>query len=123
MTDETVMHIAPPDGWWRIANADEIPSPALLIYPDRFEENVRLMVQLAGGAGRLTPHVKTHKLGAVIDGHPALQVLDDCRGRDDGRGRRAGRPARISARRPVRRATHRAGPPVPCDPLLGDCRR
>ena len=69
MTDETVMSTAPPDGWWRIANADEIPSPALLIYPDRAEENVRLMVRLAGGAGRLTPHVKTHKLGALIEAH------------------------------------------------------
>ncbi len=50
MTDETVIRTAPPDGWWRIANADEIPSPALLIYPDRVEHNVRLMVRLAGGA-------------------------------------------------------------------------
>ena len=69
MTDETVIRPAPFDSWWRIANADEIPSPALLIYPNRVEENVRLMVKLAGGAGRLTPHVKTHKLGAVIDAH------------------------------------------------------
>ena len=69
MTDETVIRSAPPDGWWPISNADEIPSPALLIYPDRVDQNVRLMVRLAGGAGRLTPHVKTHKLGAVIDAH------------------------------------------------------
>jgi D-serine deaminase-like pyridoxal phosphate-dependent protein len=63
------MHAASPDGWWRIANADEIPSPALLIYPDRAEENVRRMVQVAGDAARLTPHVKTHKLGALIETH------------------------------------------------------
>ena len=63
------MSTASPDGWWRIANADEIASPALLIYPDRAEENVRRMVQIAGSADRLTPHVKTHKLGALIEAH------------------------------------------------------
>src|SRR5262249_39394206 len=61
------MHAVSSDGWWRIANVDEIPSPALLIYPDRAEENVRRMVQIAGSADRLTPHVKTHKLGALGD--------------------------------------------------------
>lgn len=63
------MSTASPDGWWRIANADEIASPALLIYPDRAEDNVRRMVQIAGSADRLTPHVKTHKLGALIEAH------------------------------------------------------
>ena len=63
------MHAAASDGWWRIDNADEIASPALLIYPDRAEENVRRMVQLAGDPERLTPHVKTHKLGALIEAH------------------------------------------------------
>jgi general secretion pathway protein C len=31
--------------WWRVENADEIASPALLLYPDRAEENIRRMVQ------------------------------------------------------------------------------
>src|SRR5262249_32917733 len=63
------MHAVSSDAWWRVVNADEIASPALLIYPDRVDENVRLMVQVAGGAERLTPHVKTHKLGALIEAH------------------------------------------------------
>lgn len=52
--------------WYRVANVPEVPSPALLIYPDRVEENVRRMIQLAGGAGKLRPHLKTHKLAEVV---------------------------------------------------------
>jgi D-serine deaminase-like pyridoxal phosphate-dependent protein len=52
--------------WYRMANVAEIPSPALLVYPDRVEENIRRMVALAGAADRLRPHVKTHKLAEVV---------------------------------------------------------
>lgn len=52
--------------WYRIANEDEISSPALLIYPDRIAENIRRMIAIAGAATRLRPHVKTHKMPEVI---------------------------------------------------------
>ncbi|MFM8702303.1 MAG: D-TA family PLP-dependent enzyme [Planctomycetia bacterium] len=52
--------------WYRIANEAEIASPALLVYPERITENIRRMVQLARGADRLRPHVKTHKMAEVI---------------------------------------------------------
>jgi len=52
--------------WHTLANPDEIPSPALLIYPDRVEENIRRMITTAGSADRLRPHVKTHKLGEIV---------------------------------------------------------
>lgn len=51
--------------WHEIENADQIPSPALLIYPDRVRENLARMVRWAG-ADRLRPHVKTHKLPQII---------------------------------------------------------
>ena len=54
------------DDWHTLANPDEIPSPALLIYPDRIEENIRRMISMAGSADRLRPHVKTHKLGEIV---------------------------------------------------------
>jgi D-serine deaminase-like pyridoxal phosphate-dependent protein len=54
------------DHWFRIRNEDEVPSPALLLYPDRIEENLRRMIARAGGVQRLRPHVKTHKLPQVI---------------------------------------------------------
>lgn len=58
--------------WWTVRNVDEIPSPALLVYPDRAQENLRRLVALAGGAARLRPHMKTHKLPAVARMHVAL---------------------------------------------------
>lgn len=58
--------------WWRIANVDEIASPALLVYPDRAEENLRRLIAIAGGTARLRPHMKTHKLPAIARMHAAL---------------------------------------------------
>ena len=55
--------------WYTVDNAAEIPSPALLIFPDRVEENIRRMIRLAGGVGRLRPHMKTNKLPEVIRMH------------------------------------------------------
>src|SRR3954462_10617933 len=52
--------------WFAVANADDVPSPALLVYPDRVEENIRRMIRAAGGVERLRPHMKTNKLPEVI---------------------------------------------------------
>jgi D-serine deaminase-like pyridoxal phosphate-dependent protein len=54
------------DSWHKVVNVREVASPALLVYPDRIEENIRRMIQMAGGTERLRPHVKTHKLAEVI---------------------------------------------------------
>ncbi|MBV07759.1 D-TA family PLP-dependent enzyme [Rubinisphaera sp.] len=53
--------------WYPVLNADEIPSPCLLIYPERIENNLQLMIDIAGGAEKLRPHVKTHKLPQIIE--------------------------------------------------------
>jgi D-serine deaminase-like pyridoxal phosphate-dependent protein len=52
--------------WYTVRNTEEVPSPALLLYPDRIAENLRRMIQIAGEARRLRPHVKTHKLPEVV---------------------------------------------------------
>jgi len=52
--------------WYDIEDVGAIASPALVFYPDRIEENVRRMIRMAGGAGRLRPHVKTHKCADVV---------------------------------------------------------
>ena len=52
--------------WMRLADESAVPSPALLVFPDRIEENLRRMISLAGGAERLRPHLKTHKLPQLI---------------------------------------------------------
>jgi D-serine deaminase-like pyridoxal phosphate-dependent protein len=50
-----------PKPWYYINNIDTIDSPALVIYKDRVEENIRLLVSMTDEVKRLRPHVKTHK--------------------------------------------------------------
>lgn len=52
--------------WYEIGNVDEVPSPALLVYADRVEENVRRMISIIGDVNRLRPHIKTHKMPELI---------------------------------------------------------
>lgn len=52
--------------WYRIQNPDDVPSPALLVYPERVSENIRRMVSIAGDVSHLRPHIKTHKLAELI---------------------------------------------------------
>ncbi len=52
--------------WFHVENEAEIPSPALLIFHQRAEENIRRMLEIAGGPERLRPHVKTHKLAPLV---------------------------------------------------------
>ncbi len=52
--------------WYTVANVSEVPSPSLLIYPDRVEHNVRRMLEIVRDVARLRPHIKTHKLPEVI---------------------------------------------------------
>src|SRR5688572_1882306 len=60
--------------WYELANVADVDSPALLIYPDRVEENVRRMITMAGGPDRLRPHVKTHKLAELVRMQMALGI-------------------------------------------------
>jgi len=52
--------------WYELNNPDEIDSPALLIYKDRVASNIKTMINIAGDAKRLVPHVKTHKMPEII---------------------------------------------------------
>ena len=52
--------------WFTVANVHEVPSPSLLVYPERVEENARRMIAIAGGVARLRPHMKTHKMAEMI---------------------------------------------------------
>jgi D-threonine aldolase len=55
--------------WYLVENVADIPSPALLVYPDRVEQNIRRMIEIAGDVERLRPHVKTNKLREVVRMH------------------------------------------------------
>ncbi|MFO0956619.1 MAG: D-TA family PLP-dependent enzyme [Isosphaeraceae bacterium] len=54
--------VAPP----RLDSPAKIPTPALLIDRARVRRNLERMIEMAGGTDRLRPHVKTHKMPAVV---------------------------------------------------------
>ena len=62
------------DRWYDVKNVGEILSPALLIYAERVEENVRRMIAMVGDFARLRPHIKTHKMAEMIEVQVALGI-------------------------------------------------
>ena len=54
-----------PQAWYEIENIDRLDTPALVVYPERVRENIRLAIEMVGSPDRLRPHVKTHKSPAV----------------------------------------------------------
>jgi D-serine deaminase-like pyridoxal phosphate-dependent protein len=51
--------------WYTLQNIEAVDSPALVIYPDRVKENIRLLKSMSKGIEWLRPHVKTHKMAEV----------------------------------------------------------
>jgi D-serine deaminase-like pyridoxal phosphate-dependent protein len=60
--------------WFQLTNEAEVASPALLLFEERIEANLQRMIAMAGGSGRLRPHVKTHKLGPLVARQVALGI-------------------------------------------------
>ncbi|MCA1685073.1 MAG: D-TA family PLP-dependent enzyme, partial [Planctomycetia bacterium] len=52
--------------WFQVKNTDEFLSPSLIIDRGLLTANLRKMIEVARGADRLRPHVKTHKMPAVV---------------------------------------------------------
>lgn len=52
--------------WMRLENEAAVPSPALILFPERVDENLRRMIALAGDPARLRPHIKNHKLPQIV---------------------------------------------------------
>jgi len=61
------MHSIQSSPWYCTSNEADIPTPALLLFRERIEVNIESMVKMAGDPERLWPHVKTHKLGPIVE--------------------------------------------------------
>ena len=48
-----------------VADPDALETPAMLLFQDVMEQNIRSVCELVGGGGNLIAHVKTHKSEAV----------------------------------------------------------
>ena len=51
---------------YTIQGVENILTPALIYYKDEIFENTRKTIEIAGGAERLWPHVKSHKMKKMI---------------------------------------------------------
>ena len=52
--------------WYELEETENVVSPSLLVYPERIEKNIQLMINMAGGSHLLRPHIKTHKTAEII---------------------------------------------------------
>lgn len=52
--------------WFAITNADELDTPALVVYPDRIQKNLEIVKGFIDDIRRLRPHVKTNKTPEVV---------------------------------------------------------
>ena len=50
-----------------VENLDALLSPSLVVFTERVDRNIAAMIALARGAARLRPHMKTHKMPAMIE--------------------------------------------------------
>ena len=51
--------------WFEIENIESIDSPALVIYKQRVEENIKALIASVRSTEQLRPHVKTNKIAEV----------------------------------------------------------
>ncbi|HYG18117.1 MAG TPA: D-TA family PLP-dependent enzyme [Ohtaekwangia sp.] len=51
--------------WYTLNNTDGTDTPALVVYPDRAQENIHRLVNSIDRTERLRPHVKTHKSAEI----------------------------------------------------------
>jgi D-serine deaminase-like pyridoxal phosphate-dependent protein len=56
------------DNWWKINSEIRIDTPFLAVYEDRIQSNIeRLIESVNGETQNLRPHIKTHKIGEILD--------------------------------------------------------
>ena len=56
------------DNWWKINSEIRIDTPFLAVYEDRIRFNLeRLIGSVNGDTQKLRPHIKTHKIGEILE--------------------------------------------------------
>lgn len=51
---------------YALSDVANVFSPALVFFPELIRRNIARVVEMAGGPGRLRPHVKTHKTREIV---------------------------------------------------------
>lgn len=56
------------ENWQEISNLDQYDTPLFVVYEDRLKQNIELAIALLfGDVSRFRPHIKTHKMGEVLE--------------------------------------------------------
>jgi hypothetical protein len=63
---------------YRVADPDALETPAMLLFQDLMDHNIRSVCELVGGGENLIAHVKTHKCEAVAR-REVESGIGDCR--------------------------------------------
>ena len=67
LTEQAVVSDLPTESTYQLANTEGVSTPALIIYSDIVEANIRNTIRLLGGdENRWRPHVKTAKLAMTM---------------------------------------------------------
>lgn len=54
--------------WQEISNLDQYDTPLFVVYEDRIKQNIeKAIALLSGDVSRFRPHIKTHKMGEVLE--------------------------------------------------------
>ncbi|MEO6178113.1 MAG: D-TA family PLP-dependent enzyme [Flavobacterium circumlabens] len=54
--------------WWKINSETRIDTPFLAVYEDRIQSNIERLIEFVNGdVQKLRPHIKTHKIGEILD--------------------------------------------------------
>ncbi|MBI4200997.1 MAG: alanine racemase [Chloroflexi bacterium] len=53
-------------GGYKLNHPEEIETPAMLVYEDLVQHNIREIMRICGSPQRVVPHFKTHKSAAVL---------------------------------------------------------
>ena len=54
------------EDWYVIEDIEDLDSPALIVYKDRVNDNIKLAIEVIGDVDRLRPHIKTHKVREIV---------------------------------------------------------
>ncbi|MBC8987423.1 D-TA family PLP-dependent enzyme [Pedobacter sp. N36a] len=55
------------ENWQEISNLDQYDTPLFVVYEDRIKQNIEMAIDLlSGDVSRFRPHIKTHKMGEVL---------------------------------------------------------
>lgn len=51
--------------WYRIDNMETLDTPAVVVYPDRVKENIRILKTFVPDMNKVRPHMKTNKSASI----------------------------------------------------------